>query len=281
MQIHALNLYPIKALGGLSLQRAQLTTQGLAIPLGEDYLFDRQWMLINPEGKMVTQRQVPGLACLQPQILDQNLYLSAPGLEPILVQKAAASAAKITSQVWKTPVEVQECSPLITQWLERALPGLGLRLVSLAAKRPVQLERFGPHSSTQVADAAPYLVANTASLTALNQALTLEGQSCVDARRFRANIWLEGLAPFAEHQLSQLEGTGWAVRLVDHCQRCSVITVHPDQGTFCPNALPFKTLTRLNPMPNQLNAPAFGVNAVFERDTTAWIALGDGCYSNV
>jgi uncharacterized protein YcbX len=136
-------------------------------------------------------------------------------------------------------------------------------------------ERFGPNSATHFADAAPYLVANTASLAALNQALQQEGQTPVDERRFRANIWLDGVRAFAEHNLASLRFAQGQIRLVDHCQRCSVITVDPESGAFCPNAKPFKTLARLNAMPHQPKAPAVGVNAVFESKTPQWIQVGD------
>lgn len=274
MFIHALNLYPVKALAGLSLQKALLTSQGLALPLGDALLYDRQWMLINAQGQMVTQRQQPELALIQPVIERQQVYLTAPNMPPVALLPAVANAPNLDSQVWKTPLQVKVCTQL-NDWLAQALPNSQLRLVSLAAPRPMLVERFGPNSQTHFADAAPYLVANRASLNALNQALELEGQTAVDERRFRANIWLDGLPAFAEHNIDQLNLNAGIIRLVDHCQRCSVITVDPERGSFCPNAKPFKTLATINSMPNQPKAPAFGVNAVFEQTTHQWISLGD------
>ncbi len=276
MQIHALNLYPIKALAGIGLDKALLTAKGLATPLQEGLLHDRQWMLINPAGQMVTQRQLPELALLQPIIEVGQLFLTAPGLAPIAVTGVQADSPQELSQVWKTPVQVQVL-PGLTDWLAAAVPGGQLRLVQLAAPRPMLTERFGSLSQTHFADAAPYLVANTASLTALNQALIVEGQTAVDERRFRANIWLDGLAAFAEHEVPVLNFSQCTIRLVDHCQRCSVITVDPERGVFCPNAKPFKTLAQLNAMPNQPKAPAFGVNAVYEQLENNWLAVGDNC----
>ncbi len=279
MQIHALNIYPIKALAGIGLDKALLTAKGLATPLQEGLLHDRllhdrQWMLINPAGQMVTQRQLPELAMLQPVIEAGQLCLTAPGLPPIAVTGAQADAPQEPSQVWKTPVQVQAL-PGLTAWLAAAVPGAQLRLVQLAAPRPMLTERFGGLSETHFADAAPYLVANTASLAALNQALINEGQTPVDERRFRANIWLAGLAAFTEHQVPVLNVPQGQIRMVDHCQRCSVITVDPERGVFCPNAKPFKTLAGLNAMPNQPKAPAFGVNAVYEEREHNWLAVGD------
>lgn len=274
MFIHALNLYPVKALAGLSLQKALLTSKGLALPLGDTLLYDRQWMLINADGQMVTQRQLPQLALIQPRVEAGQVYLTAPDLHPVSLALAPTDAPSLNSQVWKTPLQVQACAQ-VSDWLAQALPGAGLRLVSLAAPRPMLVERFGANSETHFADAAPYLVANTASLAALNRALEQEGETRVDERRFRANIWLEGLPAFSEHGLGQLQLKEGIIRMVDHCKRCSVITVDPERGSFCPNAKPFKTLATINSMPDQPKAPAFGVNAVFEQFDTPWINLGD------
>jgi len=43
-----LHIYPIKSLGGISLQQAQLEDTGLK--------FDRNWMLIDEQGTFITQR---------------------------------------------------------------------------------------------------------------------------------------------------------------------------------------------------------------------------------
>ncbi|HMU66362.1 MAG TPA: MOSC domain-containing protein, partial [Cellvibrionaceae bacterium] len=207
---------------------------------------------------------------------DDQLFLTAPGLPPIALTGLEVDAPCEPSQVWKTPVQVQALAAL-TDWFALVVPGASLRLVQLAAPRPMLTERFGSSSETHFADAAPYLVANTASLAALNQALISEGETPVDERRFRANIWLDGITAFTEHQVPVLSLPQGQIRMVDHCQRCSVITVDPERGVFCPNAKPFKTLARLNAMPNQPKAPAFGVNAVFEQTENTWVAVGEWC----
>lgn len=127
-----------------------------------------------------------------------------------------------------------------------------------------QPQRFGDNTHTYFADAAPFLISNTNSLTALNSALQNKGLNPVDDRRFRANIVISGLPAFAEHQVDYLSHhSGERLVLRDHCERCIMTTIDPDTGIKDPSMEPFRTLATLNPNPNNLKAPTFGVNATW------------------
>lgn len=95
-------------------------------------------------------------------------------------------------------------------------------------------------------------------------------------RHFRPNIVLQGLPAFAEHDVQTLTLGDNKLKLVDHCQRCVMITVNPDTGENLANALPFRELAALNPMPTNAKAPAFGVNATLLGGTApSIIHVGD------
>ncbi len=55
--IQNLYLYPIKSLGGIAVQEALVEERG--------FKYDRRWMLVDPSGEFLTQRQHPKLALLQ------------------------------------------------------------------------------------------------------------------------------------------------------------------------------------------------------------------------
>jgi len=55
--VQNLYLYPIKSLGGISVQEAQVEERG--------FKYDRRWMLVDQSGEFLTQRQHPQLALLQ------------------------------------------------------------------------------------------------------------------------------------------------------------------------------------------------------------------------
>ena len=54
--IIALNIYPVKSCRGIGLAEAPLRDSGLAD--------DRHWMLVRPNGRFVTQRELPRMALI-------------------------------------------------------------------------------------------------------------------------------------------------------------------------------------------------------------------------
>ena len=268
-RIEQLTIYPVKSLGGIHLQRAQVSPFGLA--------GDRQWMLVKKDGRFITQRQLPALALIQPFFKDEQLWLRTGGQGEVAVLPPQWDAAGLEVTVWKDTCRALLAGGDVHEWLSEAM-GQDLRLVTMAPGfiRPAKEDRFGHGSHTYFADSAPYLVANLASLTALNQHLLKDGHEPVDMRRFRPNIVLNNQQPFAEHHLKELHtATGIRLALKDHCQRCSVITVNPDTGSFSPSTVPFAELALLNPMPDNMKAPAFGVNSTLLAGAGQWMQVGE------
>ena len=107
-------------------------------------------------------------------------------------------------------------------------------------------------------------MANAASLADLNQRLAAAGHAPVGMERFRANLVLDGLAPWDEDHLHEIDidtGAGIAtLRLVKPCVRCSMPDVDPataETGTAVAQTLAgFRADPRLN------GGLTFGINAV-------------------
>ena len=68
VQLSGLFVYPIKACGGIALEQADVVERGLA--------FDRRYMLVDPSGTFVTQREVPQLC----RVSDRVAARAAAGL---------------------------------------------------------------------------------------------------------------------------------------------------------------------------------------------------------
>jgi uncharacterized protein YcbX len=134
---------------------------------------------------------------------------------------------------------------------------------------------LGERTSTEFADATPFLVANEASLEALNTVLESNSLESVPMDRFRPNIVVRGLAPFAEHQLADLSSKSYQLRLCYPCQRCIITTINQDTAEKDPHNQPFRTLQTINPMPGGKKAPAFAENAVLTRGDRQMISVGD------
>ena len=54
LRVSALFVYPVKSTRRVSLQRALLTPEGLS--------WDRAWVVVDAQGKIITQREQPRLA---------------------------------------------------------------------------------------------------------------------------------------------------------------------------------------------------------------------------
>lgn len=84
-------------------------------------------------------------------------------------------------------------------------------------------------------DAAHILIVNLASVAAF----AMEAGMPVDHRRFRANLYVDGLEPDEELRwLGRVIRAGDAeLEVVDRCERCKVITMDPDTTEAAPQLL--------------------------------------------
>jgi uncharacterized protein YcbX len=273
--ITSLNLYPVKSLRGIPVDEAELTPRGLR--------HDRRWMLIDDRDRFVTQRDLARLALVSQRLDEHGVRLSADGVHDFHVRFDDSDGERITTEVWGDACEVIDCGEDVSRWLDDALRHKhSLRLVRMAPgwERPQRHpEVMGAQTRSYFADGAPYLVANQASLDALNTELQSRGIPLVPMNRFRPNVVVAGLKPFAEHREALLENDRYALRLCYPCERCVVTTINQDTAERDPDRQPFRTLRDINPMPGRAPAPAFAQNSALERGTGVVIQVGDtlGC----
>jgi uncharacterized protein YcbX len=113
-------------------------------------------------------------------------------------------------------------------------------------------------------DGYPILVANVASLVDLNARLAARGAPPVTMTRFRPNLVLEGLEPWDEDHLRDIEietGDGPVVlRLVKPCARCPIPNIDPVSAA--PGHEPGDTLAGFRADARVGGAVCFGMNAV-------------------
>ncbi|MDJ0460277.1 MOSC N-terminal beta barrel domain-containing protein [Streptomyces sp. H27-C3] len=263
--LHAVHVYPVKSLAGCTPGEAEVEPWGLS--------GDRRWMLVDPVGKVVTQRPHPRLALARAEPLpDGGIRLSAPGLETLTV--AIPEPACTTGvEIWKDKVEAVEAGAGAHAWLSEHL-GTEVRLVHLdepAHRRPVDPKFALPGETVSFADGYPLLVATSASLGALNS-LIAQGdhpdEGPLPMNRFRPNVVVDGTAPWAEDGWKRIAIGGVTFRVAKPCGRCVVTTT--DQGTAERGKEPLRTLARHRRAGGQL---IFGQNLVPER--TGTLRVGD------
>ena len=255
----ALFVYPVKGCAGIALPDAQLVETGLDL--------DRAWMVIDPSGAMLTQRQLPRLALVRCELRHSDLRLRAPGMLALHLSLDAVEAAT-HARVWGDEVSAFEMGALAGQWFSDFLGQPGLRLVRFD---PEQRRLSDPkwtgaiEAETAFADAFPLLVTSTASLAELNRRLAAAGDAPVTMQRFRPNLVLDGLAqPHDEDFIDLLsiasDGAAVQLKLVKPCTRCSVPDVDPasaEPGQSVSRALAgYRSDARMG------GAITFGMNAV-------------------
>lgn len=260
-------IYPVKSLKGIELDESVVTEKGL--------LYDRHWMIVNPKGMFITQRQFPQMALLHTHMTNDYLMIinqqSGQSIEVSL--KPTESLPGCEATVWKNKCQVLLESEEVGRWLTDQLktpwPVRLVRMANNFTRKVDQSEKFGVGNhlvETQFADGFPFLIANQASLNELNRQL----ETPVPMDRFRPNLVIEGLEPFAEHRVKSLTNDKLQFNLRFPCERCIVTTVDQSAGTKHPQQEPLKTLIKLNPMPNNKHAAAFAENAtvLIKRSTT-------------
>ncbi len=241
----SVHLYPIKSLGGFPVRDARLTDRGLE--------HDRRWMLVDREGLFMTQREVPGMACL-------HTAPRADGLRVTDIRDGRSldlpwhlgEGAHIATKVWDDPVDVVAGDPSWNLWFSEHL-GRPVRLVFMpdAAKRATD-DRYA-EGLTSLSDGFPYLIISQASLDDLNERLAAP----VPMERFRPNLVIAGGDAFQEDGWKEIAIGDARFHLVKPCGRCVVTTT--DQRTGERGKEPLRTLATYR---REGEKVLFGMNAV-------------------
>ena len=255
--LSALAVYPIKSCAGLLLPEALLVETGLE--------FDRAWMVVDEHGEMLTQREWPRMALVQPQFKHSELMLRAPGMLALHLRLDTVEDATRV-RVWDDVVKAYDMGALAAQWFSDFL-GCRARLVRFdpEEKRLSAPEWTGEvQAENAFSDGFPLLVANQASLEELNTRLAAKGAAPVTMQRFRPNLVLAGLSPFDEDHIETLEITteqgAVRLRLVKPCVRCSIPNVDPISAQTSHE--PGDTLASFRADARMKGGITFGVNAV-------------------
>jgi uncharacterized protein YcbX len=249
LRLHSLHLYPIKACHGLDLTMAAVGTLGLD--------GDRRWMITDPAGTFLTQREIPALAQLQPTLTADGLEIRNGTGETISVLQPATAADTLPVRVWRSTLTAPVADPAVNDWLSRTI-GRDCRLVHMPDDliRATNPDYSRPGDRVSFADGYPLLLTTTASLALLNGELAAP----VPMARFRPNIVIDGAAPFAEESWQQVTIGDTAFDVVKACERCVVITVDQETGILTGKE-PLRSLARLR-APGKV---IFGMNLIPRR----------------
>ena len=247
--ITALNVYPIKSCKGIALQSATVFDTGIE--------HDRQWLIVKPNGQFVTQREIPRLALISTALTSTHLQISSPDAGTLNIPLTAEGPSTEVT-VWKDRCAAFDMGDEAAHWLETHT-GKPHRLVKFdpSKKRPSSAQwTQGVEALNQFSDGFPFLVISEASLADLNSRLAAP----LPMNRFRPNIVVDGIAPYAEDDVHDFRINGVTLRGVKPCTRCAITTTNQVTAEREGDE-PLRTLRGYRFSP-ELKGVLFGQNAI-------------------
>lgn len=220
MKVTELCIYPVKSLGQQSLQKAIVEARGLR--------GDRRLMLVDDNGKFVTQRQFPRLCLIQANWHATSLQLSF-GNEMLTVapQQGDAGLQPVTVRVWSDDVTAVDLGDDVAATLSR-WAGSSVRLVYMGddCLRAVETKYARAGDIVSFADGFPILLIGQASLDQFNTYL----QTPITMLHLRPNIVIEGAGAFAEDGWKHIRIGDIVFDVVKPCSRCVIPSIIPATG---------------------------------------------------
>lgn len=230
--------HPIKGIGCEACDQADLTPDAAVVG-------DRAWALLNAEADDTDDWQPrrnflqvasgPALSAIGAVSTNTGVVLTHPSRDPLDFKPGSDPAA-------------------LGAWISDLWPGDRPGPTRLV-KAPVQGMTDVPYASVSIG--------NLSSLRALSQKAGMH----IDMRRFRINLWLDGLAPWEETDLLSRDITlgGATLAPVEPIERCRAPDANPQTGA--------RDIGMLRTLEDGWNTRNFGV--YFKVKSGGTVAVGD------
>ncbi len=232
---------------GFDLETARVERMGL--------FNDRRFMVVEPAGCFITQREYAKMALIVPEFRENGMTLQAPGMQPLSFE-ILRSGRQTSVDIWDSKgVQSIDQGPEVSEWLSDYM-GISCLLVRIADsyQRKVSAEySLQPDDHVGFADGFPLLIISHESLLDLNSRM----EKPIPMNRFRPNLVVKGTTPFAEDNWKRIQIGDVELALVKPCARCNVPTI--DQDTAISAKEPNTTLAKYRKINGKV---MFGVNVI-------------------
>lgn len=259
LYLSEINIYPIKSLGGIRMQQAQMAETGLQ--------YDRKWMLIDEKGTFLSQRTHFELSMLQVSMDSEQLRVShkKDPAQTISFGTDETTGTAMHVSIWDDQSAGTEVNTRVSDWFSNFMQ-MKVRLVQMPAneRRMVDPRYADGNEIVSFADGYPCLIIGQSSLNALNEKLT----TAIRMDRFRPNFVFTGGEPHIEDQFGSFYLGEVLFSAVKPCARCVLITI--DQQTGLKGQEPLKTLAGYRTAGKKV---LFGQNLIHQGSGT--IRVGD------
>lgn len=243
-----LYIYPVKSCKGMSLRSVNVGPKGPAM--------DRRWMAVDSDGRFLSQRTLPKMALIHVQLDDHYLFLSAPGMTPLMLDHYP-KGTPCNVVVWKDTCQAHDMGMDAARWISEFLER-DARLVFLPDE---SIRRVNPeycHTSEDqlgFADGFPFLLISQASLDDLSKRVGMP----LRMNRFRPNLVVSNCEPYEEDTWKVIRIGDILFHLVKPCSRCIVTTINQERAAV--GSEPLTTLSSFRKTDGKIY---FGQNCVHE-----------------
>jgi uncharacterized protein YcbX len=237
LTIAGLWIYPVKSLGGVALDRVEITPHG-------SLRGDREWLVVDAEDRMLWQGDLPRMTLLRVGLTSEALSLARPDGAALSLDPNHDGAGRVVTQ-YGNSFNGTDAGDAAAQFLSDWLG------------RPVRLVRIGAeaHCWPKV---NPVHMLSDLSLDALNARLVEAGHAPVTLARFRPNVLLAGGSTAFEEESRPLLDFGPAtIRLREPATRCELPQISLTDASIGRQPLP--TIARMSRERSTARKGSFGV----------------------
>ena len=254
LQLSEIYIYPVKSLGGIRLDKAEVTDRGLK--------YDRRWMLIDDNNRFISQREYPQLALFKVTIKDDNLVITDRKSGKILTVSHSPiypNTPSLHVTIWDDEVSAWEVGKIANDFFTQALE-MSTRLVYMQDESHRKTDAnysLKGDEITSFSDGYPILIIGQSSLNDLNNRLA----EPITINRFRPNFVFTGGTEFEEDEWHEFSVGNIRFFGVKPCARCIMTTIDPETGEK-KGKEPLLTLNRYRKAGNKI---LFGQNVLISQ----------------
>lgn len=257
MRVTRLYIHPVKSLGGITLPQFAVDRFGPVM--------DRRWLVVDGQGKFITQRQKATMALVKTALEGDRVTLSVEGQDMISFAPGEFTGPQRQVQVWRDSCVAHSGPVAVDAWISQALD-TDCQIVFMpdSTERRVNPDYAHQGETVSFADGFPLLLTTEVSLDDLNSRLSFHA----GMERFRPNLVVDGATPFAEDGWQRIQVGEMVFRLAKPCSRCAIPTIDPQTAQKQPEM--FKTLKSFRARDGEVY---FGQNLLPEG--TGTVRVGD------
>jgi uncharacterized protein len=273
ISVVGIGIHPVKSTAIRPVSRAEVRPWGLA--------GDRRWMVVDDESELVTARELHALFTViadtpatDPRV-GVPLRLTAPGHDAIEVAEPDTDLVPV--RLHDNDLFARPADPAASAWIRAATgrPDLTLVWCDDPSRRRLNPAHSRPGDHAAFVDGYPVSLASMSSLARLNNWIAEgalergeEPPQPLPIERFRANVVVEGSAPFAEDDWERVRIGDVCFRKAKLIDRCVMTTI--SRRDLTTGKEPIRTLARHRLFDQKT---WFAINLIPE--TTGTIAVGD------